>query len=89
VRGAQLVAGIGTSGLMVFRMRRCHGSSQASHFAIASALRSVGTTLAGLVSGKLATRFGFPIFFLIAFGAAVPGMILSWFVPTNRADEPA
>jgi PAT family beta-lactamase induction signal transducer AmpG len=85
----QLVAGIGTAGLMVFLMRRCHGAYKASHFAIASALMSVGTTVAGIVSGKLAARFGFPVFFLIAFAAAVPGMILSWFVPTNRADEVA
>lgn len=83
----QLVAGIGTAGLMVFLMRRCHGAYKASHFAIASALMSIPTTLAGIVCGKLAARYGFPIFFLIAFCAAVPGMILSWFVPTNRADE--
>lgn len=83
----QIIAGIGTAGLMVFLMRRCHGAYKASHFAIASALMSVGTTVAGLVSGKLATRYGFPVFFLIAFAAAIPGMILAWFVPTNRADE--
>jgi PAT family beta-lactamase induction signal transducer AmpG len=87
VLAEQLVAGIGTAGLMVFLMRRCHSSYKASHFAIASALMSIPTTLAGLVCGKLAARYGFPIFFLIAFAAAIPGMILSWFVPTNRADE--
>lgn len=85
----QLVAGIGTAGLMVFLMRRCQGAHKASHFAIGSALMSLGATLAGLVAGKMAERFGFTIFFLIAFGAAIPGMILSWFVPTQRADQPA
>jgi len=83
----QFVAGIGTAGLMVFLMRRCQGTHKASHFAIASALMSVATTIAGTVSGKLADRFGFATFFLIAFAVAIPGMILSFFVPTNRVDE--
>ncbi len=85
----QLVAGIGTAGLMVFLMRRCQGAYKASHFAIGSALMSLTTTLAGIFSGKLAARLGFPVFFLLAFAAAIPGMFLAWFVPTNRSDEPA
>lgn len=85
----QFVAGIGTAGLMVFLMRRCQGAHKASHFAIASALMSVATTIAGTVSGKIADRVGFAAFFLIAFAVAIPGMILSFFVPTNRADEAA
>ncbi|HRI67012.1 MAG TPA: MFS transporter, partial [Polyangium sp.] len=85
----QLVAGIGTAGLMVFLMRRCQGAYKASHFAIGSALMSLTTTLAGIFSGKLAARVGFPVFFLLAFAAAIPGMLLAWFVPTNRSDEPA
>lgn len=83
----QFVAGIGTAGLMVYLMRSCQGAYKASHFAIASALMSVGATIMGTVSGKLAARVGFPAFFLIAFAAAIPGMILSFFVPTKRADE--
>lgn len=89
VLAEQLIAGIGTAGLAVFLMRRCQGAYKASHFAIGSALMSVGMTLAGLVAGKLAQRYGFAVFFLISFAAAVPGMILSWFVPTARADEQA
>lgn len=89
VLAEQLIAGIGTAGLMVFLMRRCQGAYKASHFAIASALMSLGTTIAGTISGKLAARVGFPAFFLLAFAAAVPGMVISWFVPTNRADEAA
>lgn len=89
VLAEQLIAGIGTAGLMVFLMRRCQGAHKASHFAIGSALMSLGATLAGLVAGKLAQRYGFTVFFLISFAAAVPGMILSWFVPTARADEQA
>lgn len=83
----QLVAGVGTAALAVFMMRRCQGAHKASHFAIASALMSVATTIAGTVSGKIADRVGFTNFFLIAFAVAIPGMLLSFFVPTNRADD--
>lgn len=85
----QFVAGIGTAGLVVYLMRRCQGAYKASHFAICTALMSLGTTIAGTISGKLAAHVGFPAFFLIAFTTAIPGIVLSWFVPTNRAGETA
>ncbi len=84
----QIVAGIGTAGLMVFLMRRCQGAYKASHFAICTALMSVGATVAGTLSGKLAAQVGFPVFFLIAFTVAIPGMLLAWFVPTGLIPQP-
>lgn len=79
----QLAAGVGTAGFMVFLMRRCSGDYKASHFAIASALMSVAMTLAGSVSGYLAARVGFTAFFLLAFAASIPGVILSRVVPKD------
>lgn len=83
----QFVAYAGSAAFMVFIMRRCQGAYRASHFAIGSALMSLATTLAGSVSGHLAKGVGFTTFFLLAFLASIPGVILSMFVPTNRADE--
>ncbi|MDI1475806.1 MFS transporter [Polyangium sp. y55x31] len=83
----QFVAYAGSTAFMVFIMRRCQGAYRATHFAIGSALMSLATTLAGSVSGHLAERVGFTTFFLIAFAASIPGVIVSMFVPTNRADE--
>ncbi|MDI3283966.1 MFS transporter [Polyangium sp. 15x6] len=83
----QFVAYAGSAAFMVFIMRRCQGAYRASHFAIGSALMSLATTLAGSVSGHLAQSVGFTTFFLLAFAASIPGVILSMFVPTNRADE--
>jgi len=85
----QFVAYAGSAAFMVFLMRRCHGAYRASHFAIGTALMSLMTTAAGTMSGHIAGRVGFPVFFLIAFVASIPGVILSMFVPTNRADEAA
>jgi PAT family beta-lactamase induction signal transducer AmpG len=77
----QFAAGFGGSAMVVFLMRRCAGEHKASHFAIGSALMSVASTLAGAVSGFLAVRTGFTVFFLIAFAASIPGVVLSRFVP--------
>ena len=79
----QLAAGIGTSAFVVFLMRRCSGSYKASHFALTSALMSLATTVAGSGSGYLAERVGFPAFFVIAFTASLPGVVLARRVPTE------
>lgn len=80
----QVAAGVGTSAFMVFLMRRCAGAYKASHFAIASALMSVATTLAGTASGHIASATGFPVFFAIAFAASIPGVVLSFWVPVEE-----
>lgn len=80
----QVAAGVGTSAFMVFLMRRCAGAYKASHFAIASALMSVATTLMGTASGHIASATGFPVFFAIAFAASIPGVVLSFWVPVEE-----
>lgn len=79
----QLVAGIGTSAFVVFLTRRCVGDNRASHFALATSLMSVATTIAGAGSGYVAEWVGFPTLFAIAFAASIPGVILARFVPTE------
>lgn len=83
----QFVAYTGSAAFMIFLMRRCGAAYRASHFAIGSALMSLITTGAGTVSGLLAQRVGFMTFFLLAFAASIPGVILSMFVPTSRIDD--
>ncbi len=77
----QLAAGVGDAALAVFLMRRCSPEHKAAHFAIASALMSVMSTAAGVTSGFLVSRFGFPVFFALAFVASLPGFALAWRVP--------
>lgn len=79
----QLVAGVGTAALMVFLMRRSAGEYKTSHFAIASSLMSVGMTALGSVSGVLAASVGFTAFFALAFAVSVPGVLVSFKVPTE------
>jgi PAT family beta-lactamase induction signal transducer AmpG len=79
----QLAAGIGTAGLLVFLMQRCSRSFQATHFAIGTALMSVAATLAGSVSGYVASSVGYVLFFSIAFIISWPGVIMAWMMPAR------
>jgi PAT family beta-lactamase induction signal transducer AmpG len=83
----QLVAGIGSAGQTVFLMQRVRGGFSASHYAFATAIVSLGSTLSGYISGPLNQHFGHPIFFTIAFVASWPALILVWFVPRTPIEE--
>ncbi len=73
----QFVAGVGTAAFMVFIMRMCDGPEKATMFAFASSIMSLAVTAAGAASGFLYVALGAPVFFLVAFGAALPGVVLS------------
>lgn len=77
----QLAGGLGDSALAVFLLRRCSPEHKAAHFAIGSALMSVASTGAGVASGFLLSRMGYPAFFALAFAASLPGVILTRVVP--------
>ncbi len=86
----QLASGIGTSANSVFLMQRCRREFSAAHFAFATSIVSLASTLSGYVSGPINEAFGHPLFFLIAFLASVPSLVLVWFVPkTPIEDAPA
>jgi len=86
----QLIAGIGTAGLVVFILERSRGEHKATRFAVATAFMSFATTAAGSLSGFIVVAIGYPLFFALAFAAALPGVALSFFVAkTDDAAEPA
>jgi PAT family beta-lactamase induction signal transducer AmpG len=85
----QLVAGIGAVAQTVFLMQRVRGGFSASHYAFATAIVSLGSTLSGFVSGPLDQHFGHPIFFTIAFIASWPALVLVWFVPKAPVEATA
>ena len=87
--------GLGTAVFMVYLMRTCDPRHKAAHFALVSALMSVGFTLAGSVSGILAEKLGFAGYFAFTCLATVPGMAFIFFLPHldgregRRDPEPA
>jgi MFS transporter, PAT family, beta-lactamase induction signal transducer AmpG len=82
-------AGLGTAVFMVYLMRTCDPRHKAGHFAIVSALMSVGFTVAGVLSGFLAESLGFANYFGLTFLATIPSMVLIAFVPHLDKREPA
>jgi PAT family beta-lactamase induction signal transducer AmpG len=82
----QLVSGIGASAHVVFLIQRCRGVFSASHYAFATAVVSLGSTLSGYASGPLNEHFGHPIFFTLAFVASWPALVLVWFVPKTPVE---
>jgi PAT family beta-lactamase induction signal transducer AmpG len=72
---------MGNSAHIVFLIQRCRGVFSASHYAFATAVVSLGSTLSGYASGPLNQHFGHPIFFTLAFVASWPALVLVWFVP--------
>ena len=77
----QFAAGIGTTAQSVYLMQRCRTAFSAAHFAFATAVVSLGSTLSGFASGPINEAVGHPKFFTIAFLASFPGLILAFFVP--------
>jgi PAT family beta-lactamase induction signal transducer AmpG len=82
----QLVSGMGNAAHIVFLIQRCRGVFSASHYAFATAIVSLGSTLSGYVSGPLDQHFGHPIFFTLAFVASWPALALVWFVPKEPVE---
>lgn len=76
----QWAAGLGNAVLVVYLMRTCKAEFKASHYAIASALPSLGGTLIGGFSGFVVEASGYVTLFLLAFAAALPSMICLMFL---------
>jgi len=82
----QLAAGVGVAASGVFLMRIAHPSFSASHFAFATAVVSLGSSLSGYISGPLDEALGHPTFFTLAFVASWPSLLLVHRVP-KQADH--
>ena len=73
-----LAGGMGTAAFVSFLMALCNHNYTATQFALLSALASLGRVFVGPVSGVLVDEYGWLLFFLITFLAAIPGLVLLW-----------
>ena len=85
----QFASGIGGAAHVVFLMRRCRAAFSASHYAFATAIVSLGSTLSGYASGPLNEALGHPLFFTVAFIASWPSLVLVWIVPKTELEPSA
>lgn len=79
-----VAAGLGNATLMVYLMRLCNVKFKAAHFAIGTAIMSLGSTLVGGFSGVIVENIGYMNLFILGFIAAIPSMILLFFIPLHE-----
>jgi MFS transporter, PAT family, beta-lactamase induction signal transducer AmpG len=79
-----LAAGFGNAAFTVFIMRTTKQNHKAAQFAIGTGLMNVAGTMAGVVSGFVAASFGFALFFVFTFLAALPNLCLIPFLPVEE-----
>ncbi len=72
--------GMGTAAFVAFLMALCNHRYSASQYAMLSAFASVGRVFVAPPSGFLAEAAGWPVFFLITALAALPGLMLLWWM---------
>jgi PAT family beta-lactamase induction signal transducer AmpG len=80
-------AGFGNAAFMVFIMRTARARFKAAHFAIGTGVMNVAGTLAGVVSGFVAARVGFAVYFGLTAVLTIPNMVLIPFLPYLRLEE--
>lgn len=83
----QLAAGLGTAVLVVFLINKCLSDFKAAHYAIGSAIMSLGGTVVGGFGGVFVEFYGYINLFLIAFFASIPSMVLLFLVPLERYNK--
>ncbi len=80
-----IAAGIGSAALTIYLMRLCHQEFKAAHFAIGTAIMSLGSTLIGGFGGLIVERVGYTNLFLLGFAATLPSMVLLLFIPLDES----
>lgn len=68
--------GLGTSALVAFLMSLCNHRFTATQYALLSSFMAISRDLGASPSGIIAEATGWPVFFLISIGLAVPGLAL-------------
>ncbi len=74
--------GFGFVGITLFMMQQiAPGKYQMAHYAFANSLMNLSVMVPGMISGKLSDMLGYTTFFGVALLAAVPVVLLSFFLP--------
>lgn len=73
-----LSSGMGTAAFVAFLMSLCNQRYTATQYALLSAFASVGRVWVGPLAGVLVQSIGWPHFFMLSIGAAMPALWLLW-----------
>lgn len=79
-----IAAGLGSAALTVYLMRLCDMRYKAAHFAIGTAIMSLGSTFIGGFGGVIVEKIGYSGLFLLGFVATIPSMLLLFRLETSE-----
>ncbi len=75
-----LSGGMGTAAFLALLMSLCNQRFTATQFALLSAFASVGRVWVGPLAGVLAQSIGWPAFFIVSTIAALPALVMLWWL---------
>lgn len=82
----QVAAGLGNAALLVYLLRTCQREFKAAHYAIGSAIMSLGSTVVGGFGGWIVESVGYLYLFVLALVLSLPSMILLFWVPIREQE---
>ncbi|MFN7094698.1 MAG: AmpG family muropeptide MFS transporter, partial [Burkholderiales bacterium] len=80
-----LTGGIGSAAFVAYISGLCSVSFTASQYALLSSLAAVGRTVFASFSGYMAEHWGWVEFFVLTTGAAIPGLLVLWYLTWRSA----
>lgn len=79
--------GFGFVGITLFMMQQvAPGKYQMAHYAFANSLMNLSVMVPGMISGHLSDMLGYTAFFTVALFAAIPVVLMSFFLPFVHGD---
>ncbi len=79
--------GLGDAVLTVFLIYICKPEFKATHFAIGTAIMSIGGNMLGSLSGAIVERVGYVNLYMLSFFCSIPAMLLMFRLPMHRLGE--
>ncbi len=78
IAAENITSGMGTAAFVALLMSLCSHKYTATHYALLSALASVGRIYVSPLAGVMAESIGWPAFFLLAVALGLPGIYMVW-----------
>ena len=78
IAAENITSGMGTAAFVALLMSLCNQRYTATHYALLSALASIGRIYVSPLAGVIAESIGWPAFFIMAVVLGVPGVYMVW-----------
>ncbi len=80
IAGENITGGMGTVAFVSLLMSLCNRRFTATHYALLSAFAAVGRIYISPLAGVMSESIGWPTFFLVSVGLALPGVVAVWWM---------